>query len=69
MRSDKTSNAQRPPLSGNDSEQETATILEARWPFYQEMADCTIDTSGKDIEAIVDEIVGAPGLRLSEHER
>ncbi len=69
MRSDKTSTVQRPPLSGNDSEQETAAILEARRPFYQEMADCTIDTSGKGIEAIVDEIVGAPGLRLSEHER
>ncbi len=69
MRSDKTSNTQRPPLSSNDSEQETAAILETRWPFYQEMADCTIDTSGKNIEAIVDEIVGALGPQPLDQRR
>ncbi len=69
MRNDTASNAQRPPLSSNGLEEETAKILEARRPFYQETADCTIDTSGKGIETIVDEILGAPGLRLSEHER
>ncbi len=69
MRSDKTSTTQRPPLSSDSLEQETAAILEARWPFYKEMADYTIDTSGKNIEAIVDEIVSAPGLRTYDQER
>jgi shikimate kinase len=69
MRDDKASAAQRPPLSGDGLEQETAKILEARRPFYQEMADCTIDTSGKGINVIVDEILSALGLGLSDQER
>lgn len=69
MRDDKASAAQRPPLSGDGLEQETAKILEARRPFYQEMADCIIDTSGKNIEAIADEILGALGLGLLDQER
>ena len=63
MRDDKASVVQRPPLSNDGLEQETAKILEARRPFYQEMADCTIDTSGKNIETIVDEIWSALGLQ------
>jgi len=69
MRDDRASNAQRPPLSSDGLEQETAKILESRGPIYQEMADCTIDTSGKNIEAIADEILGALGLRLLDQER
>ncbi len=69
MRDDKARAAQRPPLSGDGLEQETAKILEARRPFYQEMADCTIDTSGKGIAAIGDEILSALGLGLSDQER
>ena len=69
MRDDRASNAQRPPLTSNGLEQETAKILESRGPIYQEMADCTIDTSGKNIEAIADEILGALGLRLLDQER
>jgi shikimate kinase len=69
IRDDKASAAQRPPLSGDGLEQETAKILEARKPFYQEMADCTIDTSGKGIAAIGDEILSALGFGLSDQER
>jgi shikimate kinase len=69
MRNDRASNAQRPSLSSDGLEQETAKILEARRPIYQEMADCTIDTSGKEIAAIADEILGALGLRLLDQER
>lgn len=69
MRADKASAVQRPPLSGDGLEQETAKILEARRPFYQEMADCTIDTSGKGIAAIGDEILSALGLRQLNHQR
>jgi shikimate kinase len=69
MRKDGVSNAQRPPLSGDGLEQETAKILEARRPLYQEMADCTIDTSGKEIDVIADEILNALRLGLSDQER
>jgi len=69
MRKDGVSNEQRPPLSSDGLEQETAKIIEARRPFYQEMADCTIDTSGKNIEAIADEILGALGPRLLDQQR
>ena len=69
MRDDKASAAQRPPLSGDGLEQETAKILEARRPFYREMADCTIDTSGKGIAAIGDEILSALGLGQLNHQR
>jgi shikimate kinase len=63
MRKDGVSNAQRPPLSKHGLEQETAKLLEARRPIYQEMADCAIDTSGKGIDAIADEIVSELGLQ------
>jgi shikimate kinase len=69
MRNDRTSDAQRPPLSGDSLEQETAAILETRKPFYREMADCTIDTSGKEINVIADEILSALGLQALEQER
>jgi shikimate kinase len=69
MRKDGVSDAQRPPLSSDGLEQETATILEARRPMYQEMADYLCDTSGKNIEAIVDEILSALGLRTLDQAR
>jgi len=59
MRDDRTSDAQRPPLSGQSLEQETAEVFEARKPIYQALADCTIDTSGKGIDAIADEILSS----------
>jgi shikimate kinase len=68
MQADKASAVQRPPLSGDNLEEETAKILEARRPMYQEMADCTINTAGKEITAIADEILSAlPECRSSEH--
>jgi shikimate kinase len=59
MQSDRTSTAQRPPLTGQSLEQETAEVLEARKPIYRELSDCAIDTSGKGIDAIADEICSA----------
>jgi shikimate kinase len=69
MRNGRASDAQRPPLSGHSLEQETAEVLEARKPIYQELADCAIDTSGKGIDAIADEILSALRLGLSDQER
>lgn len=56
MRNDKASAAQRPPLSDEGMGRETTKILEARRPIYQELADCTVDTAGKEIDVIVDEV-------------
>lgn len=56
MRADQASDAQRPPLSSDGLEQETAKILEARRLVYQELADCIVDTSGKEIDAVADEV-------------
>lgn len=63
MRNDRASTAQRPPLSDGDVERETAQILKTREPVYQELADCIIDTAGKGIDAVVDEICSALASR------
>lgn len=59
MENDHASAAQRPPLSAEGVEGETAKILERRRPVYQELADCTVDTAGKGIDAVVDEVCSA----------
>jgi shikimate kinase len=59
MQNDRQTTTQRPPLSDDGLEQETAAILAARKPFYQEMADCIVDTAGKEIDAVVDEVCSA----------
>jgi shikimate kinase len=59
MRNDRASTAQRPSLSDGGLERETTEILEAREPVYQEMADCIVDTAGKGIDAVVDEVCSA----------
>jgi shikimate kinase len=64
MRNDRATTTQRPPLSDGGLERETSEILEAREPFYQEMADCIVSTTGKDIDAVADEVYGA----LDHHE-
>jgi shikimate kinase len=46
---------QRPPLSSDGLERETSEILKKRTPIYRQLADFTIDTSGKEIDAIADE--------------
>ena len=56
MRNDRATTAQRPPLSDSGLERETAEILEAREPVYHELADCIVNTVGKGIDAVVDEV-------------
>jgi shikimate kinase len=63
MRNDRTNNEQRPPLSSDGLGRETAEILAVREPVYQALADCTVDTSGKGIEAVVDEVCSALASR------
>jgi len=57
MLSDQNSPSQRPSLSHNNLETETTMILKKREPAYRELADFTVDTSGKRIEGIVNDIL------------
>jgi shikimate kinase len=47
---------QRPSLTGKDVLTEIREILQARQPIYRKLADLTVDTSGKTVDAIADEI-------------
>ena len=55
MKNDRVAGEQRPPLSNDGLERETSEILKKRTPIYRQLADFTIDTSGKEIDAIADE--------------
>jgi len=59
MKNDRESNGQRPPLSDGGLERETAQILAVRESVYQALADCTVDTSGKEIAVVTDEVYSA----------
>ncbi len=56
MEKDKISDEQRPSLSKDDLYRETADMLELRMPVYSDLADFTVDTSGKDIDGVAGEI-------------
>jgi shikimate kinase len=56
MENDRTGDEQRPPLSSSGLEREISEILNQRTPIYRQLADFTIDTAGKEIEAIADEV-------------
>jgi shikimate kinase len=56
MRDDRTGDEKRPPLSNSGLEREISKTLKQRIPIYQQLADFTIDTSEKGIEAIADEV-------------
>lgn len=56
MKKDPAGGEQRPPLSSDGIESEISEILEKRTPIYQGLADFTVDTSGKEIAAIAEEV-------------
>ena len=49
-------NRDRPLLLGNPRAQ-WVRLLEARRPLYEDVATVVVDTEGKDVEAVVDEII------------
>ena len=55
MRNDSRNGGGRPPLAGDCAERETSGILKQRIPIYRRLADFTIDTSERDIEAVAQE--------------
>jgi len=55
MRDDRRGDEQRPPLSSDGLEREISETLKQRTPIYRQLADFTIDTAGRKIDAIADE--------------
>ena len=47
----------RPPLSEKDWENETREILSQRSPIYRQSSDFSIDTEGKTVEAVAEELL------------
>ena len=64
MENDRVVGEQRPPLSSDALEKETSEILKKRTPIYRQLADFTIDTSGKEIDAIADEACNLLARRI-----
>jgi shikimate kinase len=53
---DQDSEQRRPSLTGSEPADETVAVMAARTPFYRAAADTCVDTSGKSLDEIVDEI-------------
>ena len=56
MQADEGSEKQRPSLTGGEPADETSAVMAVRTPLYRKAADLSVETSGKSIEQIVDEI-------------
>jgi shikimate kinase len=56
MENDAATSAQRPPLSGTDSLSEAALMLKEREPIYRLLARYRVDTTGKRVDEVVEEI-------------
>jgi shikimate kinase len=65
MAKDGATEQQRPPLSDGDALSETAALLKEREPVYRFLADYTVDTTGRTVEAVVDEIEKRIALRTN----
>ncbi|HVJ85163.1 MAG TPA: shikimate kinase [Caulifigura sp.] len=64
MAEDATSVERRPSLTGLPPREEIEQLLAKRTPLYAQAASITVETSGKRVDAIVDEIISAlpPGV-------
>lgn len=56
MKKDRRNSAVRPALEKGDAAAEAAALLRRREPLYRALNDATVQTDGKSIEEIVDEI-------------
>lgn len=66
MESDAATSDRRPNLTATGGRREVDRLLAVREPLYRECADLIVDTDGRDVGPIVDEIVAALGPRLAE---
>lgn len=57
MASDKKTGMQRPGLTGKSPYEEIEEVLRVRQPLYEKAMDFYVDTTSKNIESVVDEIV------------
>ena len=57
IRGDKTSATMRPNLTSLPPLEEVVAVLEKRWPLYVEAAHQTVETDGKDVEQVIQEIL------------
>jgi len=57
MAGDGATGEQRPPLTERDPLSETAALLKEREPVYRVVSDMAVDTAGRGIEDITDEII------------
>ncbi len=62
LQSDTNNQQRRPSLTGSAPADETHAVMAARAPFYRDAADLYVDTSGKSLDEIVDEICLELGL-------
>ncbi len=66
MDGDATTSNRRPNLTNTGGRDEVEKVLAMREPLYRECAQIIVDTEGRDVEAIVDEIIAAIKPRLTE---
>ncbi len=62
MQADESSEKRRPSLTGGYPADETGAAMATRTPLYRAAADLSVDTSGKSLDEIVDEICLELGL-------
>lgn len=60
MQADTNNEQRRPSLTGSEPADETVAVMAARAPLYRVAADLCVDTSGKSLDEIVDEICSIP---------
>ncbi len=66
MEDDDTTAERRPNLTTCGGKQEVERLLNEREPLYRECADVIVDTEGKDVDALVNEIMAAVEPLLQE---
>ncbi len=59
LHQDQPGQSSRPSLTGRDPAQEVAALLESRWPLYRAAAQITVDTTGRSIAQVVDQVLAA----------
>ncbi len=62
MEGDASSTDRRPSLTGLPPREEIEQLLQKRGPLYAQAASLTVETSGKSVDAIVNEILGQLSL-------
>jgi shikimate kinase len=59
LHQDQPGQSSRPSLTGRDPVQEVAAVLESRWPLYRAAAQITVDTTGRSLAQVVDQVLAA----------